>query len=119
MSATNADSRPFCWQLCIELSQTCITIEISISFASEPTISTKEFADVLHGSTLGERRPVDDLSRLEGMLRNADATVTARNSAGLLVGISRAISDHHYCTYLSDLAVLTTYQGQGIGKQLI
>ena len=33
--------------------------------------------------------------------------------------ISRAITDFSYCCYLSDLAVDTAYQGQGIGKRLI
>ena len=38
---------------------------------------------------------------------------------GRLVGISRAITDYHYCTYLSDLAVDEAYQRRGIGKELI
>ena len=32
---------------------------------------------------------------------------------------SRAISDFHYCTYLSDLAVDVEFQRQGIGQELI
>ena len=52
------------------------------------------------------------------MLVHADIIVTAR-AGGLLVGISRAITDFHYCTYLSDLAVDRDYQRRGIGKELI
>ena len=52
------------------------------------------------------------------MLRNADLIITARFGA-LLVGISRAITDFSYCTYLSDLAVDTAYQRRGIGRELI
>ena len=37
----------------------------------------------------------------------------------LLVGVSRAITDFAYCTYLSDLAVDEKHQRQGIGRQLI
>lgn len=92
---------------------------MKINFANEPAISADEFADILKRSTLGERRPVNDIARLEGMVRQADVIVTARNPDGLLIGISRAISDFHYCTYLSDLAVDVDYQRQGIGKQLI
>jgi len=40
-------------------------------------------------------------------------------SRTLLVGVSRAVSDFHYCTYLSDLAVDRTYQRQGIGRELV
>ena len=53
------------------------------------------------------------------MLRNADVIVTARDVDGLLVGVSRAITDFHYCTYLSDLAVDASAQRNGIGKRLI
>ncbi len=52
------------------------------------------------------------------MLENADLLVAARLE-GLLVGISRAITDYHFCTYLSDLAVDEAYQRQGIGQELI
>ena len=52
------------------------------------------------------------------MLKNADVIVTGRLD-GLLVGVSRAITDFAYCAYLSDLAVEETHQRQGIGRELI
>jgi ribosomal protein S18 acetylase RimI-like enzyme len=91
---------------------------MAIVYAIEPDLSAEEFRAVLIASTLGERRPVDDLPRLHKMLRNADIIVTARDG-GRLVGVSRAISDFVYCSYLSDLAVDAAYQRQGIGKRLI
>jgi predicted N-acetyltransferase YhbS len=91
---------------------------MQIAYAFEPDLTAKEFRDVLVASTLGQRRPIDDLERLERMLRQADIIVTARDSARL-VGISRAITDFSYCCYLSDLAVDVAYQHQGIGKCLI
>jgi predicted N-acetyltransferase YhbS len=90
-----------------------------IQFALEPELTAAEFIDVLHRSTLAERRPVNSLPTIAGMLANADVVVAARNSVGLLVGVSRAISDFHYATYLSDLAVDEDYQRQGIGRELI
>ncbi len=90
-----------------------------ITFSLEPELSAIEFADILQRSTLAERRPVDDIARLEGMLRHADVIVTARNESKVLVGVARAITDFHYCTYLSDLAVDVAFQRQGIGRQLI
>jgi predicted N-acetyltransferase YhbS len=89
-----------------------------ITYALEPDLSAEEFRAVLIASTLGERRPVDDLQRLDRMLRQADVIVTARDGKRL-VGISRAITDFSYCCYLSDLAVDVAYQRQGIGKRLI
>jgi GNAT superfamily N-acetyltransferase len=90
-----------------------------IVYALEPALGQEEFADVLRRSTLAERRPVGEPERLEAMLRHADLIVTARDSRGLLIGISRAISDYSFCTYLSDLAVDEAYQGRGIGRELI
>ncbi|HEY5379494.1 MAG TPA: GNAT family N-acetyltransferase [Pseudolabrys sp.] len=89
-----------------------------IVYALEPELSAKEFRDVLIASTLAERRPVDDVKRLDRMLRQADVIVTAREGKKL-VGISRAITDFAYCCYLSDLAVDVAYQHKGIGKRLI
>lgn len=89
-----------------------------VVYQLEPKLSVTEFADVLIRSTLGERRPADQ-EILAGMLCHADIVLTARSTAGLLIGISRAISDFHFCTYLSDLAVDRDYQRQGIGRTLI
>ena len=89
-----------------------------IDYQLEPELSTDEFIDVLVRSTLGERRPVDDRERVESMLKNADLIVTARLN-GRLVGVSRAITDFAFCTYLSDLAVDESCQMQGIGRKLI
>ena len=88
------------------------------AFTFEPGLSVDEFIDVLVRSTLAERRPVHDRTAIEGMLRKADVILTARVD-GLLVGVSRAITDFSFCTYLSDLAVDEKLQGQGIGKELI
>jgi ribosomal protein S18 acetylase RimI-like enzyme len=90
-----------------------------IQYAIEPKLSSDEFVDVLRRSTLADRRPVNQPAVIAGMLANADLIVTARDEAGLLVGISRAITDYHYATYLSDLAVDSDFQRQGIGRELI
>lgn len=85
----------------------------------EPQLAAAEFLSVLKRSTLAERRPVADESTISGMLQHADVIATARTTDGLLVGVARSLTDFHYCTYLSDLAVDVAFQKQGIGKQLI
>jgi GNAT superfamily N-acetyltransferase len=99
-----------------------------IHYALEPDLPADEFIDVLRRSTLCERRPVERPDVIAAMLRNADIVLTARDEdvirdgsgqGGLLVGISRAVTDYGYCVYLSDLAVDEAYQGQGIGRELI
>ena len=92
---------------------------MTISYTLEPELAVDEFIDVLQRSELAARRPVGDLDRIEKMLRHSDVTVAARNADGLLVGITRAITDFGYFTFLIDLAVDETYQRQGIGRTLI
>src|SRR5215467_1534536 len=91
---------------------------MQIVYGLEPELSAQAFRDILMASTLAERRPANDLERLERMLRQADIILTARDGRRL-VGVSRAITDFAYCCYLSDLAVDAAYQHKGIGKRLI
>ena len=91
----------------------------NIVYALEPQLTVEEFIDVLRRSTLAERRPIDDAATMSGMLAHADILVTARDSRKLLVGVSRAITDFSYCTYLADLAVDVAFQRRGIGRELI
>jgi GNAT superfamily N-acetyltransferase len=93
-------------------------LEVIYAIEAYPDLSVEEFIDVLRRSTLAERRPADDPETIRRMLEHAGVIVTARVD-GLLVGISRAITDFSYCTYLSDLAVDEAYQRRGIGKDLI
>ena len=90
-----------------------------IDYNLEPALTVAEFIGILERSTLAERRPVDQPETIAKMLANANVIVTARNSAGLLVGVSRAMTDFGYATYLSDLAVDEAYQRRGIGRELI
>jgi predicted N-acetyltransferase YhbS len=89
-----------------------------ITYNIESSLSPEEFRSILVRSTLGERRPVDSVERLSKMLHHANLVITARDN-GLLVGVSRSLTDFSFCTYMSDLAVDVAYQKQGIGKELI
>ena len=81
-------------------------------------LNLDEVIELYAASTLGERRPINDRERMGAMLKNANLIVTAWD-VNLLVGISRALSDFSYATYLSDLAVRLSHQRRGIGKELI
>lgn len=84
----------------------------------EPNLTPDEFVDVLTRSTLAQRRPVAEAETIRGMLQHADLILTARIDKKL-VGVSRAITDFSFCTYLSDLAVDVKHQRRGIGRELI
>lgn len=89
-----------------------------ITYSSDRKITIDQFIQVLIDSTLAERRPIEDIARMTKILQNATILITCWDG-DKLVGISRAISDFAYCTYVSDLAVAVEYQHQGIGKRLL
>jgi GNAT superfamily N-acetyltransferase len=91
---------------------------MNVSYQNELDLSADEFIDVLRRSTLAERRPLDEADTMKSMVKNADVMLTAR-VGDLLVGVSRAITDFCFCTYLSDMAVDVEYQRQGIGRELL
>ena len=91
---------------------------MNIEYKITTKITPKEFINILDNSTLGLRRPIDDIETIKGMIDNADIIITAMLD-DKIIGVARAVTDFHYCCYLSDLAVDTQYQNQGIGKELI
>jgi len=91
---------------------------MTIRYEVNAPISADQFIDVLNRSTLGQRRPIEDRECIEGMVKNANLTVTAWDGT-TLIGVSRSVTDFHYACYLSDLAVDVAYQRSGIGRELI
>lgn len=89
-----------------------------ITYRTGNDIDLDVVIELYRASTLGERRPVDDHDRMAAMLRHANLVITAWENERL-VGISRALTDFAFATYLSDLAVRVSHQRQGIGKELI
>ncbi|PVX42862.1 acetyltransferase (GNAT) family protein [Pasteurella langaaensis DSM 22999] len=89
-----------------------------ISYKTNVPISASQFIELLKKTTLGERRPLDNMACVEGMLDHSNLVITAWDNERL-VGIARSVTDFNYCCYLSDLAVDETYQQRGIGQQLI
>ncbi len=90
----------------------------AITYSVDRTITAAEFRELLVASTLGERRPVDDLGRLAAMLAYASLIVTAWEG-DLLVGVSRCLCDFAFANYCSDLAVRESHQKMGIGRELL
>ncbi|ULO05776.1 GNAT family N-acetyltransferase [Paenibacillus sp. 19GGS1-52] len=89
---------------------------MTITYKINAPLTAAELAAVFTSS--GINRPVMDLDRLQRMIENADILVSAWDGEQP-VGIARAITDYVFCSYLSDLAVRSEYQKQGIGKELI
>ncbi len=92
--------------------------EPKIEYRWDQAISADEFIDLLERSSLAERRPVNDLTCMQGMLEHGNLLVTAWH-LDRLVGVARSVTDYHYACYLSDLAVDSGFQRRGIGKNLL
>jgi predicted N-acetyltransferase YhbS len=90
-----------------------------VSYSVENDLAAAEFIDVLNRSGLAERRPVGEPDAIAKMLKHGNLIVCARDTNGQLIGVSRALTDFSFCCYLSDLAVDKTWQGKGIGKELM
>jgi predicted N-acetyltransferase YhbS len=89
-----------------------------ISYRTGNDLDLDAVIELYVDSTLGERRPVSDRSRMQRMLEHANLVVSAWDGARM-VGISRSLTDFVYATYLSDLAVRKSYQRAGIGRELV
>jgi hypothetical protein len=90
---------------------------MQIIYEINKPVGVNQFVDLLRRCTLGERRPIDDRTCMEGMLENSNLVVTAWHGEKL-VGIARSVTDFYFCCYLSDLAVDGAYQKCGIGIEL-
>jgi predicted N-acetyltransferase YhbS len=90
----------------------------TITYRADRKPTVAEYVNLLNRSTMDQRRPVDDLHRIQSMLDHANLVCTAW-SGNLLVGVARSLTDFAYCCYLADLSVDHVWQRQGIGKELI
>ncbi len=89
-----------------------------ITYIPQPKITAQHFIDILDKSTLGLRRPLQDLAAMQMMFDHGNVYVGAYDG-GKLVGLARVMTDFVFTSYLSDLAIDEAYQHRGIGKQLI
>ena len=89
-----------------------------ITYRDKAQISAEQAIDLYIRSSLGERRPINNLQTFESMLKHANLIITAWDG-DQLIGISRSLTDFSYVAYLADLAVDQKYQRQGIGKKLV
>lgn len=59
------------------------------------------------------------VERMKKSLTNCDIVVGARNEAGELIGIARALTDWAIETKILDMIIVPEYQRQGIGAKMM
>lgn len=89
---------------------------MKIQFKINASLRVEDVIEVFKSSEIN--RPVEDLNRIDQMLKNSNLIISAWDGIEL-IGIARSVTDYNYCCYLSDLAVRKEYQKSGIGKTLI
>ncbi len=90
---------------------------MNIEYKINIPITVEQFISVLKESSLADRRPIDDMKCIKGMVENSNLIITAWDDKNL-IGLARSVTDFNYACYLSDLAVNKKYQKNGIGKKL-
>ncbi len=90
---------------------------MNIEYKINIPITAEQFVSVLKESSLADRRPIDDMKCIKGMVENSNLMITAWDDIKL-IGVARSITDFNYACYLSDLTVNKKYQKNGIGKKL-
>ncbi|MGR6834198.1 GNAT family N-acetyltransferase [Aliivibrio wodanis] len=91
---------------------------MEIDYKVNEPITAEQFITLLKKTSLGVRRPIDDVEKIQAMLDNSNLIVTAWGD-GELIGVARSVTDFNFCCYLSDLAVDESIQSMGVGKYLI
>ena len=77
-------------------------------------VNWRELSDLYRVAPLGEKPPET--------LKTAFSNSLFRwfiSDAGRLIGAGRALADGADCSYICDVAVLPSHQGQGLGKAII
>ena len=91
---------------------------MNVEYKINQAITAGQFIGLLSKTSLGARRPIDQIETIEAMLANANLLITAWQG-DRLIGVARSVTDFVYCCYLSDIAVDESIQSSGVGKTLI
>lgn len=59
------------------------------------------------------------VARMKQSLEHCDIVVSARNEAGELVGIARALTDYAIDTKILDVIIAPEYQREGLGRAMV
>ncbi len=82
--------------------------------ANRKSVSPSEAADLYIELGWGTAKKYS-AARMKKSLANCDIVVSARNGAGELIGIARALTDHAIDTKILDMIVAPEYQRAGVG----
>jgi predicted N-acetyltransferase YhbS len=87
-----------------------------VDYRQNVALDPQVVADLFRAA--GLNGPLDDLARMRTMLDNSQLVLSAWDGERL-VGLARTLTDFAFNGFIADLAVHPSYQGCGIGKELV
>ncbi len=86
----------------------------------EERLSANNYIDFLKDTDLGSQYPKERFSeRIETLVKSVPISLTARDSGGRLIGVCFGITDFAYWLFITDLGVVRSCTGQGVGRALM
>ena len=87
---------------------------------AEERLSAEEYIDFLRHTDLGSQYPAERFhERIATLVKRASISLTARDEAGVLIGVCFGITDFAYWLFITDLGVRRDWMGRGVGKALV
>lgn len=86
----------------------------------EERLTAAEYIDFLKETDLGSQYPKERFEeRIATLVKKAAISLTARSREQELLGVCLCITDFAYWLFLTDLGVIRSCTGRGIGKALV
>lgn len=86
----------------------------------EERLTAEEYIAFLKQTDLGSQYPKERFTeRIAVLVRKAAISLTARSADNELLGVCFCITDFAYWLFITDLGVIRTCTGRGIGKALV
>lgn len=86
----------------------------------EERLTAAEYIDFLKHTDLGSQYPKERFEeRIEILVRKVSVSLTARDAERRLIGVCFCITDFAYWLFITDLGVIRSCTGQGVGTALV
>ncbi len=87
---------------------------------NEERLTAEEYIDFLKKTDLGSQYPKERFNeRIEKLVKNASISLVARDESDNIIGVCFGITDFAYWLFMTDLGIVRSCVGQGVGKALV
>lgn len=87
---------------------------------SEERLTAEEYIDFLKKTDLGSQYPKERFEeRINTLVKSVSISLVARNREKEIIGVCFGITDFAYWLFITDLGVVRTCVGQGVGTALV